>query len=205
MTRDELGHQARHPYKHDLVCENEFLNFNSLWPSDAIWDQVTWSTLVQVMAWCLSAPSHYLNQCWLITGRSCSTWGQFHRKCSRWLSCIMDISSKITNSGLQPHLPKNILTSKFPCYNIHRFVQHYSCINCACVTHTLRCIILPPVYTCIGTTFGKYPSPYPKSRNYHWVMNLWTVFKKWNYSNIHISLLFDGIEKFAKFKNTSKW
>ena len=24
------------------------------------------STLVQVMAWCLMAPSHYLNQCWLI-------------------------------------------------------------------------------------------------------------------------------------------
>ena len=26
----------------------------------------TWSTLVQVMACCLMAPSHYLNQCWLI-------------------------------------------------------------------------------------------------------------------------------------------
>ena len=25
-----------------------------------------WSTLVQVMACCLKAPSHYLNQCWLI-------------------------------------------------------------------------------------------------------------------------------------------
>ena len=39
---------------------------NSLWPSDAIWRHWTWSTLVQVMAWCLMAPSHYLNQCWLI-------------------------------------------------------------------------------------------------------------------------------------------
>ena len=28
------------------------------------------STLVQVMAWCLMAPSHYLNQCWL---RLCSS------------------------------------------------------------------------------------------------------------------------------------
>ena len=26
----------------------------------------SWSTLVQVMARCLTAPSHYLNQCWLI-------------------------------------------------------------------------------------------------------------------------------------------
>ena len=38
---------------------------NSLWPSDAILRR-TGSTLVQVMACCLTAPSHYLNQCWLI-------------------------------------------------------------------------------------------------------------------------------------------
>ena len=40
--------------------------FNSLWPSDAIWRQGSGSTLAQVMACCLMAPSHYLNQCWLI-------------------------------------------------------------------------------------------------------------------------------------------
>ena len=39
---------------------------NSLWPSDAIWRQRSGSTLAQVMACCLTAPSHYLNQCWLI-------------------------------------------------------------------------------------------------------------------------------------------
>ena len=39
---------------------------NSLWPSDAIWRQKTGSTLAQVMACCLTAPSHYLNQYWLI-------------------------------------------------------------------------------------------------------------------------------------------
>ena len=39
---------------------------SSLWPSDAIWRHRTWSTLVQVMACCLMAPTHYLNQCWLI-------------------------------------------------------------------------------------------------------------------------------------------
>ena len=41
-------------------------SFNSLWPSDAIWRQGSRSTLVQVMASCLTAPSQYLNQCWLI-------------------------------------------------------------------------------------------------------------------------------------------
>ena len=35
---------------------------NSLWPSDAIRRQGTESTLAQVMACCLTAPSHYLNQ-----------------------------------------------------------------------------------------------------------------------------------------------
>ena len=39
---------------------------NSLWPSKAIWQHRTGSTLVQVMACCLLAPSHFLNQCWLI-------------------------------------------------------------------------------------------------------------------------------------------
>ena len=39
---------------------------NSLWPSDAIWRHRSGSTLAQVMAWWLTAPSHYLNQCWLI-------------------------------------------------------------------------------------------------------------------------------------------
>ena len=39
---------------------------NSLWPSDAIWWHRSGPTLAQVMACCLTAPSHYLNQCWLI-------------------------------------------------------------------------------------------------------------------------------------------
>ena len=39
---------------------------HSLWPSDAMWRQRSGSTLAQVMACCLAAPSHYLNQCWLI-------------------------------------------------------------------------------------------------------------------------------------------
>ena len=39
---------------------------NSLWPSDTIWRHRSGSTLAQVRACCLTAPSHYLNQCWLI-------------------------------------------------------------------------------------------------------------------------------------------
>ena len=40
---------------------------NSLRPSDAILWQGSRSTLVQLMACCLTAPSHYLNHYWLIT------------------------------------------------------------------------------------------------------------------------------------------
>ena len=42
---------------------------NSLWPSDAIWRHRSGSTLAQVMACCLMAPSHHLNQFWLIISK----------------------------------------------------------------------------------------------------------------------------------------
>ena len=41
---------------------------NTLWLNDAIWRHRSESTLAHVMACCLVAPSHYLNQCGLITG-----------------------------------------------------------------------------------------------------------------------------------------
>ena len=56
------------PGTHDgffMSC-NQHWFINSLWPRDAIWRQRSGSTLAQVMAWCLVAPSHSLNQCWLI-------------------------------------------------------------------------------------------------------------------------------------------
>ena len=44
--------------------------FNSLRPSDAIWRHRSGSSLAQVLACCLAAPSHYLNQYWLIISKS---------------------------------------------------------------------------------------------------------------------------------------
>ena len=52
--------------KQALNSLSSLLGLNSLRPSDAIWRQWSWTTLAQVMACCLTAPSHYLNQCWLI-------------------------------------------------------------------------------------------------------------------------------------------
>ena len=50
----------------DVMMEFRLFCINSLGPSDAIWRQRPGSPLAQVMAWCLTASSHYLNQCWLI-------------------------------------------------------------------------------------------------------------------------------------------
>ena len=48
----------------DFLCEH---HFSWVWPSDAIWWHRYGSTLAQVIACFLTAPSHYLNQCWFIS------------------------------------------------------------------------------------------------------------------------------------------
>ena len=50
----------------NIFLLHQNLRINSLWPSDAIWRQRSGSTLAQVLACCLMAPSHYLNQCCLL-------------------------------------------------------------------------------------------------------------------------------------------
>ena len=43
---------------------------NSLWPSDTICRHRSGSTLAQVMACCLTAPSHWLTQYWLLISKA---------------------------------------------------------------------------------------------------------------------------------------
>ena len=52
------------------ILVRQHLYINSLWPSDAIWRHGSGSTLAQVMACCLTAPSHYLNHVDLSSMRS---------------------------------------------------------------------------------------------------------------------------------------
>ena len=72
---------------------------NSLWSSDAIWRHRSGSTLAQVMAWCLTAPSHYLNpmlahhQC----GPATFIWGQFH-KSQPSVVCSMSLMASLIRS-----------------------------------------------------------------------------------------------------------
>ena len=90
---------------------------NSLWPSDTIWRQRSGSTLAQVMACCLTAPSHYLNQCWLI------------------ISEIQDIHiGELSQEMPQPSITKMCL--KITCLRIHsNFPGANELIHWGPVTH----------------------------------------------------------------------
>ena len=59
---------------------------NSLWTSDAIWRHRSGSTLAQVMGCCLTAPSHYLNHCWLTISKV--QWHSSEGNFSRDISAI---------------------------------------------------------------------------------------------------------------------
>ena len=52
-----------------ILVAHVLTHVNSLRPSDTIWRHRSGSTLAQVMACCLTAPSHYLDQCWLIISK----------------------------------------------------------------------------------------------------------------------------------------
>ena len=76
---------------------------NSLWPSDAIWQHRSRSISAQVMAWCLTAPSQYLNQCWLvIKGDKChSPESNSIRSTNNQQNEVGDYIFKITASPLE--------------------------------------------------------------------------------------------------------
>ena len=67
MCHSPTGNSTENVHESNHAFEN--YTFNSLRPSDAIWQHRSGSTSAQVMACCLTAPSHYLNQCWLIISK----------------------------------------------------------------------------------------------------------------------------------------
>ena len=76
LRRLDIHKGTRHPiltgktvWSKSVIGLRHWLCFNSMGPSDAIWHWRSCSTMVQVMACCLTAPSHYLNQCWLIISK----------------------------------------------------------------------------------------------------------------------------------------
>ena len=97
-------------------------------PSDAIWRQRSWTTLAQVMACCLTAPSHYLNQCRLIITEV--YWHSSERNSQQIPQPpITKIGLKITYPKFHSNLPgANELNQTSPLY------------------HRLRCLIFQWTY-----------------------------------------------------------
>ena len=65
-------------------------------------------TFVQVMAWCLPAPSHYLNQCWFIMNYV--LWKQLHEKCSNVTCWYVFRNDKLNHWGRVTHICVGKLT-----------------------------------------------------------------------------------------------
>ena len=84
LSTDILWHGFKYPGDIRFsLTDHGLVSSNTIWHH---WTS-TWSTLVQVMSFCLTAPNHCLNQ-WLTNhqgGLEAFTWGQFHKKCSRQL------------------------------------------------------------------------------------------------------------------------
>ena len=132
---------------------------NSLWPIYNIWWHRSGSALVQVMACCLTAPSHYLNQCWLLasnilwhspgsnlemTGQAPNLYNEFEKytfkisatppRC-QWVNGTCKHIYWTSNKKLAPHIRWEIL-------------------HLLCCTQHIVILAIPSVYEqCSGITF----------------------------------------------------
>ena len=71
MSLETIWRTTSKPGWNIYECHESIEKVNSLWPSDAIYWQRYGSTFNQVLAYCLMAASHHLNQCWLIISGVC--------------------------------------------------------------------------------------------------------------------------------------
>ena len=90
-------------------------------PSDAIWRQQSGSTLAQVMACCPMAPSHYLNQCWLIISKVKwhSSKDEFTRVTWNYLE-IKDL--KFHSNFPRANELSSVATLEHVCYNVQAWM-----------------------------------------------------------------------------------
>ena len=85
--------------------------FNSLWPGDKKWWHRSGSTLAQVMACCLTAPSHYLNQSWFIIN---GVLWHSHESIFTGNTHDMNLSDEFNKSDIK-------------CWNTLGFLDQYTC------------------------------------------------------------------------------
>ena len=92
-------------YHHQIGSMNYYPLFHPLWSIDVIWWHRSRSPLAQVMYCCLTAPSHYLKQCWFVTSKVF-----FASEGSLTGNTIFDMGLKINYSRVQSHTPgSNVL------------------------------------------------------------------------------------------------
>ena len=87
------------------------LDINSLWPTDITWRHRSVSTLARVKACCLTAPSHYLNQCWPLFSEILAHSPERNFAVSKLLFCIMcwKLFLNISTTSQQPKSWNNVL------------------------------------------------------------------------------------------------
>ena len=104
---------------------------NSLWSSDTKWGHRSGSTLSQVMACCLMAPSYYLSQCWRKIIKILWHLGQYLLEYSRYRPPKLYI--KFTHLKSRPHLQGVneliIFFSFFPGHAADNPCWLYPCLN----------------------------------------------------------------------------
>ena len=108
--------------QHQAILKLLKFKINSLWPSDAIWRHRSGSAWSPVMACCLMAPSHYLNQCWLVSEESC---GMHQRAISHWvpqlLICMMRLK-KILLKKITATYPRDWWVNFWKFLNSHWYL-----------------------------------------------------------------------------------
>ena len=108
---------------YEIWTKIQKISFNSLCPSDTIWRQRSGSTLARVMACCLAAPSHYLNQFYNSILRSPR--GQWVNK--TYFDMLLPRPQFMFSSSVQAHL---MLSPKRSCLTYD---------GCIYVLHSIHC------------------------------------------------------------------
>ena len=148
---------------------------NLLWARDAIYPQRTWSTLVQKMARCLTASSHYLNQCWIIVSKVHCLW---NRRAN---------PPQVSNHTFRPMMQ---IIETLPVLNHVAFINYsgtcahvfeWSPLNPKVYAHVLRRIIhedIPePPQTLLGSQKNNIPSKNSNPRMIHMITII--IYSNW--------------------------
>ena len=147
---NKIQHDKNEPTVLGMIWD-EYIN--SLWHSDTTWTYRFGSTLVQVMACFLTAPSHYLNRCWLSLLRFCSIHrGRFSQGVPKLLLY------KITLLKSLPHLPgvSELMVSvrRYKHISLTYWWQTHALLSLQADGHNTRSICFGRLFIQYSVTFG---------------------------------------------------